>query len=221
MASTSKGEPMNNTIHACPCCGLTQVVPAVPPRMRACCARCGTGLHRRSASLRSNARTTAIALAALILYPLAVSLPMLRIEKFGRLNEMSILEGASTLLASGHILVGIIVFLCSVVIPLGKLVTMLALSAGGLFLRSEHRALSYRIVEWTGRWGMLDVLLVAVLVAAVKVGDWVDVEAGPAALAFAACVILSMLATATFDPYTLWAEPDGRRSCSHLPCEEK
>ena len=129
---------------------------------------------------------------------------MLRIEKFGRLNELSVLEGAGTLLSSGHIFVGVIVFLCSVVVPLGKLVTMLVLCAGGLFLRSEHRALSYRIVEWTGRWGMLDVLLVAVLVAAIKVGDWVDVESGPAALAFAACVALSILATATFDPHGLW-----------------
>lgn len=211
MSNANTDEAKTSPIRACPCCGLAQVVPAIPPRMRACCVRCGTTLHKRSAGLRCNTRTTAIALAALILYPLAVSLPMLRIEKFGRLNEVSILEGAGTLLGSGHILVGIIVFLCSVVIPLGKLITMLALSAGGFFMRSEHRALSYRIVEWTGRWGMLDVLLVAVLVAAIKVGDWVDVEAGPAALAFAACVTLSMLATATFDPHSIWETLEGDR----------
>jgi paraquat-inducible protein A len=175
--------------------------------MRAYCVRCGTALHRRSSSLRCNSRTAAIALAALILYPLAVTLPMLRIEKFGRINEVSILEGVGTLLSSGHLVVGVIVVFCSILIPLGKLATMLALSAGGLSLRSKHRAMSYRIVEWTGRWGMLDVLLVAVLVAAIKVGDWVDVEAGPAAIAFAACVTLSMLATATFDPHSLWETP--------------
>jgi len=200
----SADQVVKSTIHACPCCGLAQVVPPTPPRMRACCVRCGTVLHRRSTSLRSNSRTAAIVLAALILYPLAVTLPMLRIERFGHLNEVSVLEGAGTLLSSGHIFVGILVFVCSVVVPLGKLITMLVLCAGGLFLRSEHRALSYRIVEWTGRWGMLDVLLVAVLVAAIKVGDWIDVEAGPAALAFAACVALSILATATFDPHSLW-----------------
>ncbi|UCC30473.1 MAG: paraquat-inducible protein A [Phycisphaerales bacterium] len=204
MHDVSTDEAPASVIHACPCCGLPQRVPVPPPRTRACCARCGTALHRRLASFRSNSRTAAIALAALILYPLAVTLPMLRIEKFGRLNDVSILGGAGTLLGSGHIIVGAVVLLCSVVLPLGKLLTMLVLSAGGLVLRSEHRALSYRVVEWTGRWGMLDVLLVSIVVAAVKVGDWVDVKAGPAALAFAACVVLSMLATTTFDPRSLW-----------------
>lgn len=170
----------------------------------ACCIRCGTTLHKRSTIRRSNSRAAAIALAALILYPLAVSLPMIRVEKFGHHNEASILEGTATLLASGHIVVGLIVLLCSIVLPLGKLVALLVLSAGGLFLRSKHRAVSYHVVEWTGRWGMLDVLLVAILVATLKVGDFVDVTAGPAALAFTCCVVLSLLATAAFDPHILW-----------------
>jgi paraquat-inducible protein A len=191
-------------IRACPCCGLAQRIPPVPPRWRACCTRCGTTLLRQSAILRSRGRTAAIALAALVLYPLAVTLPMIRIEKFGHLNEASILEGTATLLASGHIVVGIVVLLCSIVLPLAKLAVLLILSTGGLLLRHEHRALSYRIVEWTGRWGMLDVLLVAILVAVLKVGDWMDVSAGPAALAFSTCVVLSLFATATFDPHSLW-----------------
>ena len=99
---------------------------------------------------------------------------------------------------------GRIVNACSVVLPLGKLVILLVLSASGFRMRSEHRAISYRIVEWTGRWGMLDVLLVAVLVAAVKIGDFVVVTAGPAALAFTCCVVLSLAATASFDPHSLW-----------------
>ena len=189
---------------ACRCCGLVQTVPPVPPRMRACCVRCGTTLRKRLTTLRSNSRTAAIALAALILYPLAVTLPMIRVEKFGHHNEASILEGTATLLASGHIVVGLIVLFCSIVLPLGKLATLLALSAGGLRLRNEHRALSYRIIEWTGRWGMLDVLLIAVLVAVIKLGDLLEVTAGPAALAFTCCVVLSLLATAAFDPHSLW-----------------
>ena len=68
----------------------------------------------------------------------------------------------------------------------------------------HHRALTYRLVEWTGRWGMLDVLLVAILVAALKLGDVMDVTPGPAAAAFAVCVVLSLLATALFDPRSVW-----------------
>jgi paraquat-inducible protein A len=172
--------------------------------MRACCPRCGTSIQKRASLLRSNSRTAAVALAALMLYPLAVTLPMIRVERFGYQHEASILEGTATLLSSGHVFVGIIVLLCSVVLPLGKLVSMLVLSTGGLAMRREHRAWTYHVVEWTGRWGMLDVLLVAILVAALKIGDLVEVSAGPAALAFTCCVILSLVATATFDPHSIW-----------------
>ena len=191
-------------IRACPCCGLAQLVPDIPPRMRACCVRCNTSLHKRSTILRGNNRTAAIALAALILYPMAVTLPMLRIERFGHLHESSILEGVSTLLSGGHLFVGIVVLLCSIVLPLGKLISLLVLSAGGMMMRREHRAMTYRIVEFTGRWGMLDVLLVAVLIAALKIGDLVEGTAGPAALTFTLVVVLSLLATAAFDPHGLW-----------------
>lgn len=193
----------SKVIRACPCCGLAQRIPAVPPGMRACCVRCGTPLQRR-AYLRSNSLTAAVALAALILYPLAVSLPMIRIEKFGHRTEASILEGTATLLSSGHLVVGVVVLLCSVVLPLGKLAALLVLSSGGMLMRREHRALTYRIVEWTGRWGMLDVLLVAIMIAAIKIGDLVDVSAGPATLAFTCCVVLSLVATAAFDSHSLW-----------------
>ena len=63
---------------------------------------------------------------------------------------------------------------------------------------------TYRVVEFTGRWGMLDVLLVTLLIAVVKLGDVVQVAPGPAALAFTAVVVLSLLAAATFDPHALW-----------------
>jgi paraquat-inducible protein A len=189
------------SLHVCVCCGLTQQVPAVPAGWRTNCARCGAPVGSRRV-LRSNSRTAAIAAAALILYPFGAGLPMLTVERFGFANETSILTGIASLFGSGQLVVGIVVLLCSVVFPLGKLFALLALSAGAL--RSEHRGITYRLVEWTGRWGMLDVLLVAVLVAVLKLGDAVDVTIGPAAVAFAACVVLSLLAAATFDPRSLW-----------------
>lgn len=193
-----------STIQTCSCCGLAQMVPAVPPGMRACCPRCGATLPKAVSAGRSTSRTAALAVAALVLYPLAVGLPMVRIEKFGHLHEASIIEGTITLLGSGHLAIGLIVLLCSVVLPLGKLIALLTLSAGGVFLRREHRAFTYRIVEFTGRWGMLDVLLVAILVAAVKIGDLVEVTPGPAAFAFTCCVVLSLAASAVFDPHSVW-----------------
>lgn len=196
--------PASQTVHTCSCCGLVQHLPPPQAGMRACCVRCGTAVRGWSNVLRSNRTAAAFALAALILYPVAVSLPMLRVEQFGHHNDSSILSGTATLLASGHLFVGIIVLLCSVVFPLGKLIAMLMLTTAGFLMRREHRTWTYRVVEWTGRWGMLDVLLVALLVAALKLGDFVEVSAGPAAFAFTCCVVLSLLATAAYDPYSVW-----------------
>jgi paraquat-inducible protein A len=153
---------------------------------------------------RSNQRTAAIATAALVLYPFGVGLPIIEVERFGHTKASSILEGVTALFASGQWLVGAVVLACSIVLPIGKLVSLLVLSAGGLGLARRHRAVTYRVVEWTGRWGMLDVLLVALLVAVLKLGDIVEVTAGPAALAFSCVVVLSLLAAASFDPHALW-----------------
>ncbi|HEY3245706.1 MAG TPA: paraquat-inducible protein A [Phycisphaerae bacterium] len=192
-------------IRSCWCCGLAQLIPPLTPRTRACCARCGTTLRKGYGRSGDNRLTAAITLAALLLYPLAVSLPMIRVEKFGHHNEASVLEGVVRLLGAGHLLVGVVVLLCSIVLPLGKLLSLLLLSTGARFMRGEHRALTYHVVEWTGRWGMLDVLLLAILVAILKIGDFVQVSAGPAALAFTCCVALSLLAAATFNPHALWS----------------
>jgi paraquat-inducible protein A len=211
-STTAQIAPMPSTgdvsIRACPCCGLAQVVARPDAGQVMCCARCGARLTPRLGAWRSNSRTAAIALAALVLYPLAVTLPMIEIEQFGHHREASIIQGVIELLARGHLLVGLVVLLCSIVLPLGKLAALLALSVGGLGLARHHQALTYRIVEFTGRWGMLDVLLVAILVAALKLGDLVEVNAGPAAIAFTICVVLSLLAAASFDPHRLWASND-------------
>ena len=194
---------------ACPHCGLVQTIPPLNKGDAAFCARCESRLLRRSSMLRSNSRTAAIALAALILYPLAIALPILRIEQFGHDSSSSILTGVRSLLAEGHIAIGLIVAFCSVVLPLGKLLALLILSMGELFIGHRHRARTYRIVELTGRWGMLDVLLVAVLVALVKLGDIVAVQPGPGALAFATVVVLSLIAAACFDPHSFWEHDHG------------
>ena len=193
-------------LRTCSTCGLGQVVPDIPTGMRACCARCGTSLLSPLRRFRSSNRTAAVALAALILYPLAISLPILRIEQFGHASDSSILSGIIQLLSTGNYFVGMIVLFCSVVFPLFKLVSLLLLSLGGLALAHRHRALTWRLIEWTGRWGMLDVLLVAILVAALKLGDTFQVTPGPGAVAFTLVVLLSLLATASFDPQAMWKQ---------------
>ncbi len=194
-------------IHTCRGCGLVQTAPAeVGPGLRLHCARCDRRFPDRSRKATRRAWAGATAAAALVLYPLAVSLPILEVSKLGRTRETGILEGTARLLTEGHLGVGLIVLICSVVLPLVKLVSLLVLCREGGMLRRRHRALTFRVVEWTGRYGMLDVLCVAVLVAVLKLGDVVSVSVGPGAMVFASCVFLSLVATAVFDPHDLWEE---------------
>src|SRR5690606_31796679 len=202
------------SLRACACCGLIQQAPTVGRRQRLRCARCAMPLPDARGSRLHRHRTAALSLAALVLYPAAVGLPMLEIEQFGHQQASSVLDGTATLLAQGHYFVGLIVLLCSVVLPVMKLLGLLTLSFGASRLRQHHRAWTYRFVEWTGRWGMLDVLAVAVLVAVVKLGQTVSLTAGPAALAFTLVVLLSLLAAATFDEHALWDEHLGELDVS-------
>jgi len=200
--------PTPHVLKACHCCGLVQELPDLPAEARAMCARCGVVVWdpaRRSGSQR---RTAGAALAALILYPFAITLPIMSLERFGHSSEASIWTGSVGLLAKGEIFVGAVVLLCSVALPLAKLSGLLALTLGRRRFTKKSRGRMYRWIEWTGRWGMLDVLLVAVVVAWIKIGDLVDVRPGPAALAFTLCVLLSLLASAWFDPHALWDEDE-------------
>lgn len=146
----------------------------------------------------------AISLAALIVYPLALSLPVMRIERLGHEHASSIWGGMVDLLADGQWFVGLAILLFSIVTPISKLGAMFVLCSGERLLAPSHRAVTYRVVEFLGRWGMADVLLVAIVVAMVKLGDIVRVTPGVGVVAFGAVVVLSLLASAAFDPHAIW-----------------
>jgi len=191
---------------ACHCCGLVQELGVLPAGHRAHCARCSTVVLDPARRGRSNARSGATALAALVLYPFAISLPILRTERLGRLSDASIWEGAIELLSRGELFVGGVVLVCSVILPLLKLCGLVAITLGARRLGRARRAATYRWIEWTGRWGMLDVLLIAIVVAWVKIRGLLDVSPGPAALAFTWVVLLSLAASAWFDPHAVWED---------------
>jgi len=144
-----------------------------------------------------------------MIFPIAISLPIMTVERFGHQHEASIWTGSIELLGGGEVLVGLVVLLCSIVIPLFKLVGLLLITRGSTWLSHHHKASTYRLIEWAGRWGMLDVLLIALLVAWIKVGDLVEVSVGPAALAFTLCVLLSLVATSAFHPHAVWEDEAG------------
>ena len=178
--------------------------------------RCRTALAQQ-ASRSGNVAAAAWAAAALALYPVAMLAPFLRVEQVGLVHQTSLIGGIRSLLAEGQTVVGLVVLLFSVIFPAAKLAAMLTLSLAASRLAAAHRAITYRAVEQLGRWGMLDVLLVAVLVAFVKLGELVRFEPQPGLLFFAAFVLTSLVAGLAFDPHQLWDEDDVPNSTTNEP----
>ncbi|MCH2161009.1 MAG: paraquat-inducible protein A [Phycisphaerales bacterium] len=193
----------NRVLRGCMSCGLVAGLPGdSDPGIAYRCPSCHARLDDSHASHGNlvRQRTAAFALAALVLYPAAVTLPVLKVERLGHAHETGVIGGAVELLSDGYVTLGLIVLICSVLIPLVKLLGLLVLSTRRIQVSPRHRGRIWRLIEWTGRWGMLDVLLVAAVVAMVKLGDVVDIQPGPGAMLFAAVVVLSLVSAMAFDP---------------------
>jgi paraquat-inducible protein A len=184
----------------CDTCGL---VTRAAPGMR--CSRCGFRLRdRRPASIQ---RTWAFALAAVVLYIPANIYPVLTVVRLGAGEPSTILGGVRELLDLGMWPLAALVFFASVAVPVLKLIGL------GILLISTHcgtgwalhdRTVLYRIVDAIGRWSMIDIFMESILVALVQFGQLASVYPGPGAIAFAAVVILTMLAARSFDPRLMW-----------------
>ncbi len=196
---------MSEQLTSCHCCGMVQSIPVLLEGQYPVCRRCATKLHY--CHRNQNHISGLVALAALILYLPAISIPLIRIEKLGFLKEDSLLTSVGTLLSEGYWLVGSVVLIFSILLPIAKLISIIALSYSGGW-QHHRKAFAYRWIEWVGRWGMLDILLMALLVAYIKLGDLVSIHAGPGLAAFTMMVLLSLLASTLFNPKCLWEEKD-------------
>lgn len=195
-------------LQACHCCGLIHQLPDLSTGEQAICTRCQSVISSGNATERSGSsasRTAAAAFGAFVLFWPAILLPILSIEKLGRHHEQSILSGIIELLTTGNYFVGGVVLLFSIVFPLTKLVLLLELSCLQ-FLHERHKARTLRWMEHAGRWSMMDVMLLAFLVMLVKLGNLVHFNFGPAVIAFTICVAMSMIASLSFDPHSIWKD---------------
>lgn len=190
---------------ACATCELVQRVEGLGPGAVARCARCRTVVAREKS--RSGSRTAAFSLAALFLYIPANTYPILRMDYMGRYSESTVWDGVVTLYRDGMWFVATVVFLASILVPLLKLLGLFVLvGMAGSRRRRLERTWIYRIIRWIGPWAMLDVFLLSVLVALVKLGEFATVVAGPGIIAFSAVVVLTILASSSFDPRLIWKE---------------
>lgn len=196
---------MPTKLKSCHCCGLIQQAPEISPNQVLLCVRCGSKLAEVVNRIESASRTAAAAMGAFFLFWPAILLPILRIEQLGFTHQSSILGGTLELFSHGSYFVGGVVMLFSIIFPLTKIVLLIELSFLEVFHR-KHKAFTLRMMEHFGKWSMMDVMLLAFLVMLVKLGDMVEFSFGPAVFAFTLCVVMSMLASLSFDPHAIWEE---------------
>jgi paraquat-inducible protein A len=169
------------------------------------CPRCGSPVHsRKRASL---ARTWAFLIACYLLYVPANVLPIMDTSSLFGAQRDTILSGVIYLWNSGSWATAAVVFVASIVQPIFKLVvlTYVAFCLRKRRVRNPMlQARLYRIVHTIGRWSMLDIYVVALLVALVQSPTLAEIEPGPAAAAYAALVVFTMLASQSLDPRLIW-----------------
>jgi len=201
------GETMSQvsleSLIACETCGLVQQKAPLGFNQISQCARCGVKLesHKRNPIHR----TLAFASAALILYIPANVYPIMSMNKLGIKNSTTIWNGVQELYEGHQYELALLVFTASIFIPLMKLIGLfyLCLTADKEGRRHERTRI-YRIVESIGKWSMLDVFVLAILVALVKMGAIANIQAEVGSSFFGAVVVLTILASSSFDPQLIW-----------------
>lgn len=189
----------------CHTCNLVMSIPREASGRRLGCSRCGSVVHRRKPN--SLTRTWALLIAAAICYVPANVYPIMAVTSFGKTQADTILSGVVYLFVHGMWPLALIVFVASIVVPVLKLVglTILVLSVQNRSQwRPRERARLYRIVDIVGRWSMVDVYVVTILVALVHLGSLASVQAQIGSFFFGAVVVLTLLAAESFDPRLIW-----------------
>ncbi len=186
-------------LQGCSACGL------VEPIERHACSRCGATLHSRKPE--SATRTWALLATAAILYIPANVLPVTRVMNLGRPHDDTILSGVLYFLRTGSWPLALVIFVASVLVPLAKFVILVFLLLSTRLRsrwRPRSRAALYRLTEGIGRWSMVDIFAIALMVAMLRMGSLASVTPRPGAMAFALMVVATILAVRSFDPRLAW-----------------
>ncbi|HUO04870.1 MAG TPA: paraquat-inducible protein A [Candidatus Binataceae bacterium] len=194
----------DRSLIGCPYCDLLQRLPDLPPRASARCPRCGEELcRRREDSLN---RTLALTIAAAILYVAANSVPMLGLTIVGREASTTVLGGAERLWSDGRQTVSALVLFTAVIAPALQIGFMLAVAIGA---RREHPrrwvGMLLRHYPMTRTWSMLEVMLLGILVALIKIADYATVIPGTALFVLGALVFVLPAIQVNFDPHEVWS----------------
>ena len=190
---------------SCHSCNLLSKMSGSHGHAHALCPRCGAPLHQRKTN--SLTRTWALVIAAFIFYIPANVLPITVVTSLGKTQADTFMSGVIYFMLTGMWPIALVIFVASVAVPLIKLFVLsyLLISVQRKSRwRPEDRTRLYRIAEAVGRWSMVDIFVVTILVALVKLGGLATIDAGPAASYFAAVVVTTIFAAMSFDPRLIW-----------------
>ncbi len=202
---------------ACPDCDLLQRLPALPPRGKARCPRCGNILATQPTDPID--RTLALTLTAIIVFVVAQAAPLMGLSAVGRSASTTILGGAHEMWVLGQRITAVIVAFCAVIAPGSYLLFML----GVLFAARRPPAPHWvgELLRWAGfmqPWAMNEVMILGILVALTKIAELATVDAGIGMFAVGALVVLFAAIAVTFDPREVWKRVelgDTRASSPH------
>ena len=202
---------------ACHFCHTMSKLPTetVDKNIRINCPCCRSSIHSRIPE--SLSRTWALLIAAIFLYIPANTFPIMTVVLWGNGEQDTILSGVMHLFDAGMWPLALLIFIASIFIPMLKLFILTGLLIS-IHLKStwkpKDRTILYRIMEFVGRWSMVDIFVIGILVALVQFGNTAMVTANIGALCFASVVILTMFAAHTFDPRLIWDIIDEQTSKS-------
>lgn len=181
------------------------------------CDFCGSKLALRKAHSLQN--TLALLITSMLLYIPANLYPIMVTQTLQGTTESTIIGGVILFFSHGSYLVASIIFLASVFIPLAKMLALFWLcynAAGSKTIKQAKLTRLFVVVEWIGKWSMIDVFVVALMVALVQMGSLMSITPGTAALAFCGVVIVTMLAAHQFDSRLLWDKAEtNKRKLNH------
>jgi paraquat-inducible protein A len=169
------------------------------------CSVCGEHLHQRKPD--SISRTWALIVAATLFYIPANIYPVMVVETFGKVESHTIIGGVIAFVHAGDYPLALLVFFASIFIPIMKILALMLLLISVQFKSKwnpEHRDTIYKIVETIGKWSMVDVFMISILMALVKLGSIVTIVAGLGSTFFALVVFFTIIAAVTFDVRLVW-----------------
>lgn len=173
------------------------------------CPRCGSAVHFRKPD--SVNRAWAFLIAAFIMYIPANTEPMMRTTSLGSESADTIMSGVIYFLSHGDWHLAVVIFAASVMLPLLKIIAigyiLISIQRGSTRRKMEKTSL-YRIAEILGKWSMLDIFVVGLMVMLVQLGNLTTIDPGPACIAFALVVILTMFAEEALDPKLIWDQQE-------------